>query len=94
MGDDWNDDADTGAAETSVIATAELPEINLFGKWNCDEVNVSDMSLQVGFSTSYLYFRLNGSEIFFFGECVSEHVFIVCLGLYCRQGEVCQIPSP
>lgn len=26
---------------------SELPDIKLFGKWNCDEVNVSDMSLQV-----------------------------------------------
>jgi len=47
MGDDWNDDPDTAVAETSAIATAELPEINLFGRWSCDEVNVSDMSLQV-----------------------------------------------
>lgn len=27
--------------------TAELPEIKLFGRWSCDDVNVSDMSLAV-----------------------------------------------
>lgn len=33
--------------DTSVIAQpAELPDIKLFGKWSCDDVQVSDMSLQ------------------------------------------------
>jgi len=27
--------------------TAELPEIKLFGRWSCDDVQVPDMSLQV-----------------------------------------------
>jgi small subunit ribosomal protein S5e len=40
MGDDWDEEVETGV-------TAEIPEIKLFGKWSCDEVNVSDMSLQV-----------------------------------------------
>lgn len=26
---------------------AELPEIKLFGRWSCDDVHVSDMSLAV-----------------------------------------------
>lgn len=26
---------------------AELPEIKLFGRWNCDDVQVNDMSLHV-----------------------------------------------
>lgn len=34
---------------------AELPEIKLFGRWSCDDVNVSDMSLAVSKST-FLYF--------------------------------------
>ncbi|XP_032668039.1 40S ribosomal protein S5-like isoform X1 [Odontomachus brunneus] len=29
-----------------VTMTAELPEIKLFGRWNCDDVQVNDMSLQ------------------------------------------------
>ena len=49
--DDWNDEpqkaVDIGMAED----LPELPEIKLFGKWSCDEVNVSDMSLQVRSST-------------------------------------------
>ena len=46
--DDW-DDAPAKAVDVlgSVEPGAELPEIKLFGKWSCDEVNVSDMSLQV-----------------------------------------------
>lgn len=30
-----------------VPRAAELPEIKLFGRWPCDEVQVGDMSLQV-----------------------------------------------
>lgn len=26
---------------------SELPDIKLFGRWSCDDVNVSDMSLAV-----------------------------------------------
>lgn len=29
------------------VVTAELPDIKLFGRWSCDDVQVSDMSLQV-----------------------------------------------
>lgn len=36
-------DADALAYST----TAELPEIKLFGRWSCDDVHVSDMSLAV-----------------------------------------------
>lgn len=36
-----------GAELSSPMAlSAELPEIKLFGRWNCDDVQVSDMSLQ------------------------------------------------
>lgn len=27
--------------------TTEIPEIKLFGRWSCDDVHVSDMSLAV-----------------------------------------------
>merc|ERR1712072_1052665 len=47
--DDW-DDAPAKAVDVMALGgmepAAELPEIKLFGKWSCDEVNVSDMSLQ------------------------------------------------
>lgn len=43
-------DAPVQVLETTVVAqTAELPDIKLFGKWSCDDVQVSDMSLQVCF---------------------------------------------
>ncbi|KAH8421526.1 hypothetical protein KR009_011060 [Drosophila setifemur] len=32
--------------ETNVVATNELPEIKLFGRWSCDDVTVNDISLQ------------------------------------------------
>merc|ERR1739840_70399 len=43
MADDWNEEATPVAA-----ASAEVPDVvpKLFNKWACEEVNVSDMSLQ------------------------------------------------
>lgn len=34
-------------AAAPVVQAAELPDIKLFGRWSCDDVQVSDMSLQV-----------------------------------------------
>lgn len=55
MAEDWSDEV-----QTAVIAPkiAELPEIKLFGRWNCDDVQVSDMSLQVNiyFIIWYIYY--------------------------------------
>lgn len=50
--EDW-DDAPAKAVDVLGAMEPEagdLPEIKLFGKWSCDEVNVSDMSLQVGYA--------------------------------------------
>ena len=44
MADDGHDDHQVVAAAPP---PAELPEIKLFGKWSCDDVQISDMSLQV-----------------------------------------------
>merc|ERR1711974_120761 len=48
MADDgWDDDAPPVASSGAVAAVAaDVPEVRLFNKWSCDEVNVSDMSLQ------------------------------------------------
>lgn len=45
--EDWDltTGGETNAAPAQV--TAELPEVKLFGRWSCDDVEVSDMSLQV-----------------------------------------------
>lgn len=39
------------------IVSAELPDIKLFGRWSCDEVQVSDMSLQVRYRM--IFFQLD-----------------------------------
>jgi small subunit ribosomal protein S5e len=41
-------------ATLAVAQPAELPEIKLFGRWSCDDVQVSDMSLQVGWCVCYV----------------------------------------
>lgn len=50
MSEDWESggmDTATSAAAVPTQVIAELPEIKLFNKWSCDDVQVSDMSLQV-----------------------------------------------
>lgn len=46
--EDWGDvgvSMNVDSAPTQIAA--ELPEVKLFGRWSCDDVEVSDMSLQV-----------------------------------------------
>ena len=61
MGDDWDEEVEptaaAGGAVVDIVSASELPEIKLFGKWSCDEVNVSDMSLQVR-KLALLFLRL------------------------------------
>lgn len=48
--EDWGDVGDVAAMMAESAATqvaADLPEVKLFGRWSCDDVEVSDMSLQV-----------------------------------------------
>lgn len=47
------------------VVAAELPDIKLFGRWSCDDVQVSDMSLQVSgaFRDVYRYYNLFISRI-------------------------------
>lgn len=35
----------------TIVSAADLPDIKLFGRWSCDDVQVSDMSLQVNIIT-------------------------------------------
>ena len=48
MGDEnWDDDPVPMQTETVALpAPADIPEIKLFGRWSCDDVQVWDMSLQ------------------------------------------------
>ena len=50
MEENWDEaPAEGAAAAAAAPATivAEMPEVKLFGKWSCDDVEVVDMSLQV-----------------------------------------------
>lgn len=48
VADDYPTYGDGDIINAGVIPrAAELPEIKLFGRWPCDEVQVGDMSLQV-----------------------------------------------
>lgn len=49
--EDWGDvGVVTNVDSAPAQITAELPEVKLFGRWSCDDVEVSDMSLQVSFN--------------------------------------------
>lgn len=43
--EDWDVEIVKDSAPAQV--SAELPEVKLFGRWSCEDVEVSDMSLQV-----------------------------------------------
>lgn len=67
MGENWDEGGDDMMVEDvegetlAIAPTAELPEIKLFGRWSCDDVQVSDMSLQVcsTFIFIIIFFRSN-----------------------------------
>ena len=44
MTEDWSSEPVEELAPAPVIA--EIPAVKLFGKWDCDDVQVPDMSLQ------------------------------------------------
>lgn len=44
--EDWNTEASL-ALEQPLTVVPELPEIKLFGRWSCGDVQISDMSLEV-----------------------------------------------
>lgn len=61
-------------ATLTVAQPAELPEIKLFGRWSCDDVQVSDMSLQVGWlclevKVSLVDVKFSSCRIYSFGVC-------------------------
>lgn len=68
--------------EDVVYAPAsELPEIKLFGRWSCDDVHVSDMSLAVRIYTSPHVSNANYLILIFFIQIHS--------GLHCCEREIC-----
>jgi len=65
-------------ATLTVAQPAELPEIKLFGRWSCDDVQVSDMSLQVGWL--YLKVKVTLVDVVQFSSC-RTCCFGVCNGV-------------
>lgn len=52
--ENWEDSGTSaGAVVQPQQVLAELPDIKLFNKWSCDDVQVSDMSLQVSNNLGY-----------------------------------------
>lgn len=51
-----NFDEEAEAEALAYATTAELPEIKLFGRWSCDDVHVSDMSLAVSLVLCIFFF--------------------------------------
>lgn len=47
MSDDFETYDDSAMGGVAPPQIAELPEIKLFGRWSCDDVQVNDISLQV-----------------------------------------------
>ncbi len=47
MEENWDDAPVQGFTEQPITAAPDLPEIKLFGRWSCDDVQISDMSLEV-----------------------------------------------
>jgi hypothetical protein len=66
----YEEEAQLVEAAPAPVVSAELPDIKLFGRWSCDEVQVSDMSLQVCLLDVHLFNWIL--------------IFISLLGLYCR----------
>lgn len=52
----FEDEAQFVEATPAPVVSAELPDIKLFGRWSCDEVQVSDMSLQVSIFIYWISF--------------------------------------
>lgn len=65
MGENW-DEAPAPVAEPLPAVTVEYDEVKLFGKWSCDEVQVSDISLTVSghwlFNIVFIMAKTNHSQ--------------------------------
>jgi hypothetical protein len=62
------------------VVNAELPDIKLFGRWSCDEVQVSDMSLQV--------ITLAHTRTVHCSTQNNPNILFSFVGLHCREREV------
>ena len=58
-------------AQETVVVSNEVyaNQVKLFGKWNCDEVNVEDISLRVIFFLFIFYFFVQ-TRLLFIQSCI------------------------
>lgn len=74
-------------ADVGYGATTELPEIKLFGRWSCDDVDVSDMSLAVSGSMFLFDSNIETMGRVLIGAFWFSPTRIIS-GLHCRQGKI------
>ena len=51
--ENFEENPETFVENVPAVLAADLPDIKLFGRWSCDDVQVSDMSLQVSFQLEF-----------------------------------------
>lgn len=56
VADTYEEEIQQVESAPAAVISAELPDIKLFGRWSCDEVQVSDMSLQVSLNSNWMLF--------------------------------------
>ena len=93
MGDDWADEeVPMDNIEQPTTMMAELPEVKLFGKWPCEDVQVNFHTPNLlALHVSIGAFQCHVCSCLFDAIAGVGHV---PPGLHCREGEVCQVPPP
>lgn len=51
----WDTPATQTFSEQPMAIASELPEIKLFGRWSCDDIQISDISLEVRVERSAVF---------------------------------------
>lgn len=84
---DEGEAAVVGGTDLAAAPTAEMPEVKLFGRWSCDDVQVSDMSLQVCVFDVNMYSFPDSSS-----DMAVVNLKIYFSGLHCSQREERKVP--
>ena len=79
--------ADEGPEEEEILAPTT--EVKLFGKWSFDDIEISDLSLEVSVSCADWLARWNlCCGLLLIRQC------LLPLGLHCLQGRPCHLLAP
>lgn len=77
------------AEEDEFVPTTGATDVKLFGKWSFDDIEVSDLSLEVSAATSVINICCSGFALCF---GIAYRTFIaVNSGLHCLQGRSCHL---